>query len=68
MSLKNAALLALIGTLLWTVVLALDFFRNLTGLLNDVVAMNAFLRSGVELFAGITLVVFFFSFHKAQSK
>lgn len=68
MTLKNAALLALIGTLLHTILLALDLFRSFSGFLGDVVPLLALLRSFVNLMASFGLTVFFFVFHKAQSR
>jgi hypothetical protein len=67
MSLKNAAFLALIGTLLLTVLLASDYLNTLLGVLRDVVPAMALLRSLVYLFASLTVTVFFYVFHKAQS-
>ena len=37
MTVKNAAFLALIGTLLLTILLALDFIKTVSGVLNDLV-------------------------------
>ena len=68
MTLKNAALLALIGTLLLTILLTLDFLRTFSGVVGDVVPVMALLRSFVNLLASLTLTVFFFVFHKAQSR
>ena len=43
MSLKNAAFLALIGTLLLTILVAADFIKAVSGVLNDVVPAMALL-------------------------
>ena len=68
MSLKNAALLASIGTLLLTILLASDFIRTVAGVLNDVVPAMALLRSLVYLLASLSVMVFFYVFNKAQSR
>ena len=68
MSLKNAAFLALIGTLLLTILLAADFIKTVSGVLNDVVPAMALLRSLVYLLASLSVTVFFYVFNKAQSR
>ncbi len=68
MSLKNAAFLALIGTLLLTILLAADFIRTVSGVLNDVVPAMALLRSLVDLLASLGVTVFLYVFHRAQSR
>jgi len=67
MTLKSAALLALIGTALLTILLAVDFTRTLLGIARDVVPAIAVLRSSVDVLAALSLVIFFYAFHKAQS-
>ena len=68
MTLKNAALFALIGTLLFTILMALDFFKAFSGFLGDVVPLMSLLRTLVYLLASLSVTVFFFAFHKAQSR
>ena len=68
MSLKNAAFLALIGTLLLTIVLTVDFIKTVSGVLNDVVAAMELLRSLVYLLASLSMTVFFYVFNRAQSR
>ena len=68
MTLKNAAFLALVGTLLLTILVALDFIHTVTGIVNDVIPMMALPRSLVYLIASVTLTVFFLVFHKGQSR
>jgi hypothetical protein len=67
MTLKTAALLALIGTLLLTVLVAADFIKTVSGIMNDVVPAMALLRSLVYLLASLSVTVFFYVFRKAQS-
>jgi len=68
MTLKSAALLALIGTLLFTILMALDFLTAVTGFLGGAVPLFSLLRSLVYLIASLSVTVFFFVFHKAQSR
>ena len=67
MSLKNAALCALLGMILLTVLLAADFFRDLMGLVGGAVAVIALLASGIRLLASLGVVVFLYVFRKAQA-
>ena len=68
MTLKNAAFLALIGTLLVTILLAVDLIKTVSGVLNDVVPAMALLRSLVYLVASLSVTVFFYVFQRAQSR
>jgi len=67
MTLKNAAFLALIGTALLMVLLAAGFVNTLLGVLRGVAPAMALLPSLIHLLATLSLVVFLFVFHKAQS-
>ena len=68
MTLKSAAFLALIGTLLLTVLLVMDFVTTVSGVLADVIPAIALLRSLIYLFASVSALVFFYVFHRAQSR
>ena len=67
MSLKTAAFLALIGMVLLTVLVAMDFVKTVSGVMNDVVPAMAPLRSLIYLLASWTVTVFFYVFQKSQS-
>jgi len=67
MSLKNAALLALIGTVLLTVLLAAHFISTLLGVLRDLIPAMALVGSLVYLFASFSVLVFFYVFYRKQS-
>jgi hypothetical protein len=67
MTLKNAALLALVGMILLTILLAAGCIVSVMGFLNGVVSAAAMLASLIRVFAALTLAVFFFVFHKAQA-
>ena len=60
--------LALIGTLLLTILVVADFIKTVSGVLNEVVPAMALLRSLVYLLASLSVTVFFFVFHRAQSR
>ncbi|MGA1995063.1 MAG: hypothetical protein ABSH45_04720 [Bryobacteraceae bacterium] len=67
MRLKNAALFAWIGMMLLTVLLAAGFIRDLLSLARGTVAAVAPLISGIHLLASLSVTVFLYVFHKAQS-
>ena len=64
MTLKDTALLALIGTLLLTLVLAADFIFDVLGLVRGVVPAMALVRSLIYLLASVSVTAFFYVFHK----
>ena len=64
MTLKNAALFALIGTALLTVLLAAGFLRDFSAFLSGAVAAMTLLSSGIHLLASLSVAVFFYVFHK----
>jgi len=66
MTLKNAALFALIGMVLLTVLLAADFIRDLLSFARGVLALIEMLRSAIQLLASLSVTVFLYVFHKKQ--
>jgi len=68
MTLKTAATLALIGTLLLTVLLAIDFVDSLLAVLRGLIPAMAVLRLLIYLVASLTVTVFFYVFNRAQSR
>ena len=68
MTLKNMAFFALIGTLLLTILLAVDFIKTVWGVLNDVVPAMALLRSLIYLLASLSVTLFFYVFHRSPSR
>jgi hypothetical protein len=66
MTLKSAALLALVGTILMTVLLVWNFVFTLLNVLRDLVPAVALFSSLVYAFGSLTVAVFFFVFHRAQ--
>jgi hypothetical protein len=67
MTLKNAALLALIGTILVTALLTWDLIFNVLYLLQGLVPAVVLFRSLIYAFGAFSVAAFFFVFHKAQS-
>ena len=66
MRLKNAALFALIGAVLLTVLLAAGFIRDLVSFVHGAVAAITLLTSGVHLLASLSMAVFLYVFHRSQ--
>ncbi|MGA3092504.1 MAG: hypothetical protein ABSD75_28215 [Terriglobales bacterium] len=66
MTLKNAALLALAGTTVMTVLLVWDFVSNLLNLLRGLVPAATLFTSFIFAFGAFSVMVFFFVFHRAQ--
>ena len=67
MTLKNAAFFAFIGMTLLTVVCAMGFIGDMSGLLAGVTAPMMVLTSLIHLLASLSVAVFLYVFHKTQS-
>jgi len=67
MILKNAALLALIGTILATVLLMSMFVFNVVNVLRGLAPPVMLFSWFIYAFACFSLSVFFYVFHRAQS-
>ena len=65
MTVKNAALLALVGTGLLMLVLLTTLVRDTTGVMNGTVPAIRLLTSLIRTFAAITVFVFFWVFRKS---
>jgi hypothetical protein len=66
MALKNAALLALVGTILMTALLVWNFVSNVVNVLRGVDAPVVLFSSFIYAFGCFCVMVFFFVFHRAQ--
>jgi hypothetical protein len=66
MTLKNAALLALIGTILMTALLVWNFVFTLLSVLRDLVPAVTLFSSFIYAFGCFSVAVFFYVFHRAQ--
>jgi len=67
MTLKNAALFALIGMTLLTVKLAVVFIRDVSALLAGAIAAITMLMEFINLLASLSVAVFLYVFYRAQS-
>ena len=67
MTLKNAALLALIGTVLMTAFLLWTFVFNVINVLRGVVPAVTLFPSFIYAFGCFTVALFFYVFHRAQA-
>jgi hypothetical protein len=66
MTLKNAALLALIGTVLMTALLVWNFVSNVLNALRGLVPAVTLFSSFIFAFGCFSVMVFFYVFHRAQ--
>ena len=67
MTLKNAALLALIGTILLTALLVYDFIFVVLNVVQGLVPAVKLFSSLIYAFGAFSVAVFFFVFHKKQA-
>jgi hypothetical protein len=66
MTIKSAAFLALIGTVLITALLMWAFVFHVVNVVRSVEAPVVLFASFVYAFGSLTLAIFFFVFHRAQ--
>jgi hypothetical protein len=66
MALKNAALLALVGVILATIVLVAGFIGDAFAVVRGLTPAMGLLTSFVYAFAGLGMAVFLYAFHRAQ--
>ena len=66
MTLKNAALLALVGTILMTALLVWTFVFNILNALRGLVPAVTLFSSFIYAFGCFSAAVFFYVFHRAQ--
>lgn len=66
MTLKTAALLALFGTILMTVLLVWNFVLTFLNVLRDLVPAVTLFQSFIYAFGCFTVMVFFFVFHRGR--
>lgn len=67
MNIKNAALLATVGTVVLTILLLLKLVNDLLALIRGLIPGMVFLSSLIYAFAAVTVAVFFYVFHRGQS-
>lgn len=66
MTIKNAALLALIGSILVTALLAIGLIRSVLNAVSGLIPVATLVSSLVFAFGAFSVAMFFFVFHKAQ--
>jgi hypothetical protein len=67
MTLKNAAFLALVGMILATILLVMGLIGDASNVLRGLVPALKLLASFIYAFAGLSMVVFLYTLHRAQS-
>jgi hypothetical protein len=67
MALKQASLLAFIGTLLLSILLIVDLVLDLLSLARGLIPAVTLLTSLIHTFAAVSVAIFFFVYHRAQS-
>jgi hypothetical protein len=67
MTLKNGALLALVGVILATIVLVAGLIGDVLAVVRGLIPAMKLLTSVIYAFGGLSLSVFLYAFHKAQS-
>jgi hypothetical protein len=67
MSLKNASLLALMGTILMTAVLVWTFVFDVLNALRGVVPVLTIFSSFIYAFGCFSVTAFFYALHRSQS-
>ena len=67
MTLKNAACFAIVGTAAWTVLTAINFLQNVSGVMRGFIPAMRVVTSGIPLIAALSLLVFFVVFSRSRS-
>ena len=67
MTLKQASLLAFIGTLVLSIYLVGDFILDLLSMARGLIPAVTLLTSLIRTFAAVCVAIFFYVFHRAQS-
>jgi hypothetical protein len=66
MTLKNTAFMALVGMVLVTILLIAGLIGDIRGVAGGLIPAMRLLTSFVYVFAGLSVVLFLYVFHKAQ--
>ena len=64
---KNTSFLALVGMVLVTILLIAGLIGDVLGVVRGLIPAMSLLTSFIYAFAGLSVVVFLYAFHKAQS-
>ena len=65
--LKHAACFAIFGTAAWTVLTAINFVRNVSGVMGGFIPAMRLVTSGIPFIAALSLLIFFVVFSRNQS-
>ena len=68
MNLRTAAVLALVGMILLTLVAAVDFVNTFAGVMRDLIPSMTLIRAFIYLLASLSLTAFFFVFARSQQR
>ena len=66
MNLKSAAFLAMVGTVVLTLMLAVALVEDLSNNIAGLIPLIAVIKDLIFTFVALTLAIFFFAFHKGQ--
>jgi hypothetical protein len=66
MTLKNASLLALVGTALVSLLMLWNLISNVLNVARGLIPVDTLLSSLIHTFGYLTIVVFFYVFYKEQ--
>ena len=66
MSLRNAAMLALVGAALLTLLVLASFINDVLGVARGLIPPARLVVSLIETFAGVAAVIFFYVVHRRQ--
>jgi len=67
MTLKHASCFAIAGTTAWTILTAINFLRNVSGVIRGFIPAMRLVTSFIPLFAALSLLVFFVVFSRSRS-
>jgi hypothetical protein len=67
MAIKNAALLALIGMVLLTILLVAGLISDVLNLMQGLIPVTTMLSALIHSFAALAVTIFFFAFHRSQT-
>ncbi len=67
MTLRTAAVFAIVGTALWTIRLAMILITAISGVADGIAPANSLLKALIDFFAVLSLLIFFVVFHRKQS-
>ncbi len=67
MTLRNAAVFAIVGMALWTICTAINLFTGVSGLARGIESLAVALSDVIHFLASLSLLVFFVVYHRSQA-